>query len=60
MAKAIPPEELQYWYVTGFKDKDGRLLFEIEHVSEMDWRQPDFMSVSMHEVVSQMKLAKRN
>lgn len=55
MPVSIPEDELQYWYMTLFKDEDGRMLFDVVHINNMDWRQPDFMSISMNEVYQNMK-----
>lgn len=54
MTTEIPEDELRYWSLTTFKDESGKLLFEMQHDSEIDWQQPDFKSSSMDEVFENM------
>lgn len=51
----IPEDELRYNSLTVFKDKNGELLFEIVHDSQIDWNKKDFKSIGMHEVFGNMK-----
>jgi hypothetical protein len=57
MPYGIPEDELRYWSLVVFKDKDGELLFDIQHDSEIDWRLPDFKSMNLDDVFTKMKLS---
>jgi len=54
----IPEDELQYFVLTVFRDENGELLFDIVHVSELDWSLDDFRSIGLDEVFGKMTKAK--
>jgi len=53
----IPEDELQYFVLTVFKDETGELLFDIVHISEIDWSKADFKSIGLDEVFGRMTKA---
>jgi hypothetical protein len=58
MTAGIPENELQDFVLTVFKDENGELLFDIVHVSELDWSLDDFRSIGLDEVFGKMTKAK--
>lgn len=56
MTTSIPPEEMEFFYLTAFKDENDDLLFDIVHENNLDWRQPDVVIVPMAKVFGKMRL----
>lgn len=56
MTTSIPPEEMEFFYLTAFKDENDDLLFDIVHENQLDWRQPDIAIVPMAKVFAKMRM----
>jgi len=56
MTTSIPTDELQFFYLTAFKDENDSLLFDIVHENNLDWRQPDIAIMPIERIFGKMRL----